>query len=135
VVHSVCTVLAAGVAGIDCVSVCVAPQSAISNYRHHATRSFCSAERDSAAASAPAARAPDDLKQVFERLISFGNNVQVNNTELPVIPDFSTFLRHRTAFAESRASGGNPCGNRGGPVSGKVILGPTAIFRRIQTLL
>jgi hypothetical protein len=61
--------------------------------------------------------------------------VQVNNAELPVIPDFSMFLRHLAAFPESSASGGNPCGNRGEPVLGKVILWLTGIFRTIQRLL
>ena len=60
-VHPVCVVLAAGLASVGRLSVCVAHQFAISYYRHHADRSFRLIECDSSPSGALAAGTKSDL--------------------------------------------------------------------------
>ena len=65
-VHPIRDLLAACVAGVDCIPVRVADKPAIPDCGDHATRSFCSPERHIVSAGAIAARAARDLTFVLE---------------------------------------------------------------------
>jgi hypothetical protein len=89
VVHPVCALLAARFARANRLSVCVAHQPAISNYRHHAYRSIWPADGDFLASRAIASRAASHLKRTMDCSFLLGRGVRVNNGKGSVILAFS----------------------------------------------
>ena len=89
-VHPVCDLLALGLAGAGCLSLCLAVESAVPDYRYHAAQRIWPPKRDSFVASAVITGSKSDLKPVPRHRALMIDTVRVNIPN----PSYSQVFEH-----------------------------------------